>query len=571
MYRSNIGISGAGFTNQIFNLISGIIFAYNDNSNVFVVGDGFLNDFDGTEHTPINNIFNVPKLNEFLIKECNLVIIDKNNIDFEIISASYGIDEKRVDLTEIIKNMYTNKLFIDKNIKFNDLRGDPCVNVVKKFNLIYRVNEYYIEKIYNENLDSDIIIDFEGDYISYEIWINNYASNKLFNEILKKIEYTDDFVSKSQIILNKINLNKINVIHLSLEDDLNYLPSYMSQDEYRELLESKYIDIITRNLSTEDEIIILASSLSNNVIRFLENNYKYIILEKFFKEKEKNAIIDLLVSKHCNNIFIGSEGSTFSYYISQCINCEKIFIDLNRIHREEISGMKEILVENSFLTKEEVYLKQQKKVCFIHSCYIKELGIDILKNLLDIVHSSGLSKEAEIIVLNVGDPIDIEISANVVQISSNVDVYELLSINYIREYCEKNYCLVLYIHTKGLTHLHNADMLSKVNDWTNMMVYFLVERYKECFRLLKTYDVVGCNFGMLPLPHYSGNFWWSSSNHIRKLNLLDLNPSFIPDGSLRHMAEWWLFTQPPNYYCVHYSSVNHYLENYPREKYQICN
>jgi hypothetical protein len=61
--------------------------------------------------------------------------------------------------------------------------------------------------------------------------------------------------------------------------------------------------------------------LSNPVIDFLkEHYYSYRFTEKIFEGREKNAIVDLLVSKKCNNVFIGYSESTFSYYITKCLN-----------------------------------------------------------------------------------------------------------------------------------------------------------------------------------------------------------------------------------------------------------
>ena len=98
-------------------------------------------------------------------------------------------------------------------------------------------------------------------------------------------------------------------------------------------------------MSETDENIIVSSSLSNGVIDFLnQNNYNYKFIDKFFDDREKNAIVDLLVSKCCNNIFIGNfniknrNGSTFSYYIWKCINenVTKIYIDLDKIYDMEV-------------------------------------------------------------------------------------------------------------------------------------------------------------------------------------------------------------------------------------------
>ena len=83
--------------------------------------------------------------------------------------------------------------------------------------------------------------------------------------------------------------------------------------------------------------------MSNGVIQFLkENKYNFEFSIKFFEDREKNAIVDLLISKYCNNIFIGNfntiklNGSTFSYYVGKIIqNSRKnIYIDLDRIHED---------------------------------------------------------------------------------------------------------------------------------------------------------------------------------------------------------------------------------------------
>jgi len=119
----------------------------------------------------------------------------------------------------------------------------------------------------------------------------------------------------------------------------------MKYDDYKIYLEEKYINIIKKNISKHHENIILSSSLLNNVIIFMKNNgYNYHFVDKVFDDREKNAIIDLLVSKKCNNVFIGNfnmkklNGSTFSYYIWKIIddNITKIYIDLDNIYDNEV-------------------------------------------------------------------------------------------------------------------------------------------------------------------------------------------------------------------------------------------
>jgi hypothetical protein len=157
---------------------------------------------------------------------------------------------------------------------------------------------------------------------------------------------------KAKLRLKEININKkINIIHLRLEEDGIKHWSKMNNiscDEFKNILEEKYINIIKNYLSKTDENIILTSSISissNGVINFLiQNNYNYRFIDKFFEYREKNAIIDLLVAQNCNNIFIGNynitnnNGSSFSYYITKYIknNVTKIYIDLDKIYDKEV-------------------------------------------------------------------------------------------------------------------------------------------------------------------------------------------------------------------------------------------
>jgi hypothetical protein len=350
MYYSKIGITGAGFTNQIFALITSIQNAYKEGHKVVVV-DNFLNDINKTTYTPISDIFNIADINIFLKKNYDIIIIDKNNIQFEITSFKYGTnDANYVDLTDFVKTHYfnNNKLFIDKQCCFNDIKGDPCYGTFKKLILNYKLNDYYFEEIYDENRQTNIEINFDGPHIFTLGWLNDFNDN-MFEKILKNITYNNDFILKSVLMIKSINPDKkINIIHLRLEEDaISHWSrqNNITHNEYRAYLEGKYIDLIKNYIPTTDENIILSSSLSNGVIDFLnQHNYNYQFIDKFFNDREKNAIVDLLVSKYCNNIFIGNfninncNGSTFSYYIWKCVNSNvtKIYIDLDKIYDREV-------------------------------------------------------------------------------------------------------------------------------------------------------------------------------------------------------------------------------------------
>jgi hypothetical protein len=348
MYYSKIGNIGAGFTNQIFALIGSIQNAYIKGEKIIIV-DHFLNDINNISYSPISDIFNITKINEFLYTNYGLIIIDKYNARLDIIKINYGTNEMNYDITDFIKKKYfNNTLFIDKNCNFNDIKGDPCPGVIKNIIIKYKIGDYFVEELYNERMNSTIEININGPYL-FTLGLINSSYSIMFDNILKNITFNIEFILKSDIILKEININKkINIIHLRLEKDaiLHWSKqNNMTIDNFESHLKNKYINLIKKYISNADENIILSSSLSNGVIDFLNNhNYKYRFVDKIFKDREKNAIIDLLVSKCCNNIFIGNfninknRGSSFSYYIFKCMNniVNNIYIDLDYIYDEEV-------------------------------------------------------------------------------------------------------------------------------------------------------------------------------------------------------------------------------------------
>ena len=71
-----------------------------------------------------------------------------------------------------------------------------------------------------------------------------------------------------------------------------------------------------------------------------DHGYKYHFAEKQFSGREVNAALDLIIGKHCNNIFIGNfnlenlNGSSLSYVLINHLKNKpitKVLIDLDHI------------------------------------------------------------------------------------------------------------------------------------------------------------------------------------------------------------------------------------------------
>jgi beta-1,4-mannosyl-glycoprotein beta-1,4-N-acetylglucosaminyltransferase len=201
-----------------------------------------------------------------------------------------------------------------------------------------------------------------------------------------------------------------------------------------------------------------------------------------------------------------------------------------------------------------------KNYCFIHSCNTADLFR--LDNLLNKISNLNFEK---IFINNIGKPIEKEFGENIVltNYSTDISLFECPTINELRDFSKKNKnCNLLYLHTKGTGHSKDSK---NINDWIDMMLYFLVERYPVPLKYLEKYDTVGCNYhtynSSRAPAHWSGNFWWAKTNYLATL----------PDcGPNKFDAEAWVMLGNPTLKCLHDTGgMNHYYNEYPKERYRF--
>ena len=243
---------------------------------------------------------------------------------------------------------------------------------------------------------------------------------------------------------------------------------------------------------------------------------------------------------------------------------------------------KNLVSSRYFKPGDGIYVKKEyttKNVCFIHSCYKKEIGPILLENTISVIMKSGLINDLnELYICNIGEELNVELFSHpkikVIQLTTDTELFELPTLIYIWKFCQEQHnenTNILYLHTKGLLYIHDPVRFKYNQDWTNMMLYFLVKRYQTCLKIMKTNDCIGCNYNECHAKHFSGNFWWSKSSYIKNLKPLTLDLQ-------RHQAEFWLLSgKDVKYHVLHNSNVNHYQEPYPESKYQtthvkmLCN
>ena len=289
-----------GLCNQLLSLVSAILFCIRAKKELLVV-DKFLTEINTNSYCSISQVFNLIEINKYLNKY-NLKIADGFNINssafrpisWDIITLAKKHNNTRLlaFIDEIYSNLYFSKYLMNYASNF----------IIDKLNYIPDVCD---ESDHTEIEHSDI----------------EHAN----------IEYTN---------------KKINVIHLRIEDDaIDHWSNQnnMNQQVFKRILTVKYIELVKNYIQKEDITVILTGDINNDVVQFMkENEYNIMFIDKKFNSnqpaRELNAIVDLIVGRYCNNVFIGCDGSTFSELLLKYIpdesehgNIEKITFDLNNI------------------------------------------------------------------------------------------------------------------------------------------------------------------------------------------------------------------------------------------------
>ena len=180
--------------------------------------------------------------------------------------------------------------------------------------------------------------------------------------------------------------------------------------------------------------------------------------------------------------------------------------------------------------------------CFIHVCN-KTIGLLVFKQQLLKIINSGLYKKLRKIYIGYLGEYCLEFKEllfkydklHLIFYSKDLSLMEFPTLTELHRFCCESYenHKILYIHTKGVRFPKSIYL----SDWRNYMEYFLIEKHTICLNDLDTYDALGVNFKSNPWCHFSGNFWWTKSDYVKKLKYIkDI------DNGFRRSAELWLLS-----------------------------
>jgi len=218
-------------------------------------------------------------------------------------------------------------------------------------------------------------------------------------------------------------------------------------------------------------------------------------------------------------------------------------------------------------------MNDKKVVCFLHSCTADIRGTEVLDYFLEYFKRVGLWDCLEYLFINnIGTPLDVDKYENdsahkiiVTNYSTRTEYFEICTLRQLHFFAKfhPDY-KILYLHTKGISYTKSHQWFAGISDWNDFMLYCLVNKHRECLQMLNHVDVVGCDYRNQMFyenpNHYSGNFWWTTSNYFRTLCLADMKGKYD--------AEFWLFRNNPTFVNIHTCPKGHYQNRYLLNEYE---
>jgi len=219
--------------------------------------------------------------------------------------------------------------------------------------------------------------------------------------------------------------------------------------------------------------------------------------------------------------------------------------------------------KDKFLYKPKQVKQNRRIFGYYHVCAINGYEEVVKEQIADLINS-GLYRAAERIVVGVSG----EYREDAIKLFSKYkkfykfladDNYEFPTLEELQRLCESDEkSWVFYIHTKGVSYLDGRG-----DYWRQYMMYYNVHKWKDCVAKLRDGHET-CGVKLLEAKshhpkHYSGNFWWATSEYIKRLpKVTELNQQD------RFQAEFWVCSGSPNAATLSQLMVDY--ENKPNYK-----
>lgn len=329
VYLNLCPTKATGLCNQLYSIVNACVNCTR-NSTKYIFINKFLKQAHSDKYCNISEIIDLKKTNLHL-KKYNITLFDFFNVKLSINTVI--CNNKNVTDIFISKFKNGNTFIIKKDVNIYDYisKNDEGILNDNKMFIEFQIDEtpfkYLINILENGCLECEINICFNNE-MNFNLILPVTNDNSIeFVDILRNIYFCENILTASNnfIIENISNKQKINAIHLRLEDDaINYWikeSNYTDPKLYKKAIENKYIEIINNSFNKNDITLLISGDYNNAVVEYLDK-YKYNTIKtpKFDTNRDVAAIYDLLIAQSCNNIYVCIIESSFSFTALNRIN-----------------------------------------------------------------------------------------------------------------------------------------------------------------------------------------------------------------------------------------------------------
>jgi hypothetical protein len=182
----------------------------------------------------------------------------------------------------------------------------------------------------------------------------------------------------------------------------------------------------------------------------------------------------------------------------------------------------------------------------------------VANEVLEALRTSDLFKRLAQIEVNVVgvDPFSLPYSDPRLSLhrrSEHVEAFEHPTLASMQRYANATPdASMLYLNCLGGRHV-GANYTLRA-EWRQLLYYLLIDRASDCLNALRTHDICGVDWTVLPFPHMTSNNWWARASHLAQLpspdqgvarvlasDLSRFGPTWTdPAAKTRHAGEFWL-------------------------------
>ena len=477
---------------------------------------------------------NIDKIHDIFIEIDNNAYTDNKKYD-----NSYKLYKNLPEFSEFLKNDNILNFNLD-NIKDNLFHNNVCFIHFTNINngldiFLDQINNIKISGLYDK-LDY-IFVTLLGNHVylpqDYKIKLIYYSSNSLELEYpsIIRIKYFSDIIPKN---INILYINNNSILQKSNSFDYReYLEYFLIINNNICLNELKYYNCIGVNQQ------FYCNTDYNNKNHFYGNFWwsKTYYIKKLSILNENSNDVDL---KHY--LLNNDKKNDPRYYLSLHYT-EK---NLNEQHILPTEYNLEIIKKNIIININNKYIKKKNIYGVYFICCIGNYYRVVKKQIRKLIISGLYIKTDKILcfICKVQDDILLFLNKyNKIKIISTDDnLFEKFAINNYKNYLSGDYYLY-YFHSKSVSRTEK-----NYHDWRRILDYFTLTKWRLSIELLEYYDCVGINLCNFPKIHFSGNYWWTTSEHLNKLKQIEDDYYLSP--------EMYLCSYPKtNKICIYKTNV----------------